>query len=155
MAGKKVKTEIKMLIQAGSANPAPPVGSTLGPQGINLMQFCNEFNDKTATMSGAVPVVVTIYEDRSFEFVVKTPPVAELLKQTLNIKSGAGAPPKESVGSISKDKVIEIAQQKMQDLNAYDQLSAVKMVLGTCRSMGVKPEASLEEIAQELPPETA
>jgi large subunit ribosomal protein L11 len=135
---KKVKIIVKMLIKAGAANPAPPVGSTLGPHGINLMDFCKDFNEKTKSMEGMVPVVVTIFEDRSFTFILKTPPVAELVKQTLKIKSGAGNPLKDTVGTISFSQLKEIAEKKMPDLNCYDVDQAVKMVTGTCRSMGVK-----------------
>jgi large subunit ribosomal protein L11 len=135
---KKVKIIVKMLIKAGAANPAPPVGSTLGPHGINLMDFCKDFNEKTKSMEGMVPVVVTIFEDRSFTFILKTPPVAELVKQTLKIKNGAGNPLKDTVGTISFSQLKEIAEKKMPDLNCYDVDQAVKMVTGTCRSMGVK-----------------
>ncbi len=138
MADKKVKNVVKMLIKAGAANPAPPVGSTLGPYGLNLMEFCKGFNDQTSSMTGMVPVVVTIYEDRTFDFVIKTPPVAELVKQTLNIQSGAGNPLKDKVGELSTDQIKEIAEKKMPDLNCYDIQAASQMVMGTCRSMGVK-----------------
>jgi large subunit ribosomal protein L11 len=135
---KKIKQVIKMVIQAGKANPAPPVGSTLGPAGINLMQFCKEFNDKTATMSGAVPVVVTIYEDRSFDFILKTPAVAELIKQALNIPKGSGDVKKNKIATITEDQIRAIAEKKMIDLNCYDVPAAMQMVMGTCKSMGVK-----------------
>jgi large subunit ribosomal protein L11 len=135
---KKVKNVVKMLIKAGAANPAPPVGSTLGPYGLNLMEFCKGFNDQTKTMQGMVPVVVTIYEDRTFDFVIKTPPVAELVKQTLNINSGSGNPLKDKVGELSMEQLKEIAKKKMPDLNCYDLKQAMLMVAGTCRSMGVK-----------------
>lgn len=141
MADKKIKAQVKLVIQAGKANPAPPVGSTLGPYGLNLMQFCKDFNDKTATMNGAVPCVVTVYEDRSFEFILKTPAVSELVKQALSISSGSGDPLKKKVGTLSKAKLQEIAEKKMVDLNCYDVDSAMKMVAGTCRSMGVKVES--------------
>lgn len=137
MAVKKIKAQVKMLIQAGKANPAPPVGSTLGPQGINLMMFCKDFNDKTSSMVGAVPVVVTIYDDRSFEFILKTPPVAELIKQAVNIQKGAAAPNKQKVGSLTKAQVTEIATKKLPDLNCFKVESAEKMVIGTAKNMGV------------------
>lgn len=137
MADKVLKAQVKLSIQAGKANPAPPVGSTLGPQGINLMQFCKEFNDKTSSMTGAIPVVVSIYTDRSFEFVIKTQAVADLVKQTLNITSGAKDPLRQKVGKITKTQVKAIAEKKMVDLNSYDIAAAMKMVEGTCRSMGV------------------
>ncbi|MEI6728093.1 MAG: 50S ribosomal protein L11 [bacterium] len=138
MADKKIKTQVKMLIKAGAANPAPPVGSTLGPHGINLVMFCKDFNDKTSTMQGMVPVVVTIFEDRSYEFILKTPPVAELVKQALGVQSGAGNPLKETVGTLTVAQVLEIAQKKMPDLNCFTVESAAEQVKGTCKSMGVK-----------------
>jgi large subunit ribosomal protein L11 len=137
MAAKKIKDQVKMLIQAGKANPAPPVGSTLGPHGINLMMFCKEFNDKTASMQGAVPAVVTIFDDRSFEFILKTPPVAELIKQALKIEKGAAAPNKQKVGSLTKAQVRDIATVKLPDLNCFSVESAEKMVIGTARNMGI------------------
>ena len=137
MAEKKIKTQVKMLIQAGKANPAPPVGSTLGPHGINLMMFCKDFNDKTGSMVGAIPVVVSIYEDRSFDFVLKTPPVAELIKQTAKIDKGAATPNKQKVGTITMAQVREIAEKKMPDLNCFEVESAMSMVLGTAKNMGV------------------
>jgi large subunit ribosomal protein L11 len=137
MADKVIKAQVKLAVQAGKANPAPPIGSTLGPQGINLMQFCKEFNEKTSSMTGTIPVVVTIYSDRSFEFVIKTQAVPDLIKQALNIKSGAKDPLRTKVGKITKAQVREIAEKKMVDLNAFDIEGAMKMVEGTCRSMGV------------------
>jgi len=137
MAEKKVKVTVKMLIQAGKANPAPPVGSTLGPHGINLMQFCKEFNDMTSTMQGAVPAVVTIFDDRSFEFVLKVAPVAELIKQALKVQSGSGDPLRKKIGTLTTAQVREIAEKKLADLNAFDVEAAMKMVEGTARSMGV------------------
>jgi len=140
MADKKVKATVKMLIQAGKANPAPPVGSTLGPYGLNLMQFCKEFNDQTSTMQGAVPAVVTVYEDRSFSFILKVAPVSELVKQALKIPGGSGDPLRKKVGTLTRTQVQEIAEKKMSDLNAYDLDAAIQMVAGTCRSMGVNVE---------------
>jgi large subunit ribosomal protein L11 len=138
MADKKIKTQVKMLIKAGAANPAPPVGSTLGPHGINLVMFCKDFNDKTSTMQGMVPVVVTIFEDRSYEFIIKTAPVAELVKQALGVQSGAGNPLKETIGTLTMAQVMEIAEKKMPDLNCFTIESAALQVKGTCKSMGVK-----------------
>lgn len=137
MADKKVKVQLKLVIQAAKANPAPPVGSALGPHGINLMQFCKDFNDQTKTLSGAVPVVVTVFEDRSFDFVIKTAAVSELIKQALKIEGGSGTPNKKKVGTLSQTQLREIAEKKMTDLNCYDVEQAMKMVEGTARSMGV------------------
>lgn len=141
MADKKVKVSLKLVIQAGKANPAPPVGSALGPHGINLMQFCKEFNDQTSSSSGAVPVLVTVYDDRSFEFVIKTAAVSELIKQALKIESGSGTPNKTKVGKLTSAQLNEIAEKKMGDLNCYTVEQAAKMVAGTARSMGVTIEA--------------
>lgn len=138
MAGKKLKIQIKMLIKAGAANPAPPVGSTLGPHGINLVQFCKEYNDSTVGMQGMIPVVVSVFDDRSYSFILKTAPVAELIKQKISIPKGAANQIKEVVGTISMSDVEEIAAKKMVDLNSFDLQGAVKQVVGTCNSMGVK-----------------
>ncbi len=138
MADKPIKAEVKLVIGAGQAKPVPPVGSTLGPYGLNLMQFCKEFNDKTAGMAGSVPCVVTVYEDRSFDFILKTPAVSELVKQALKIDKGASDPLRDKAGEITKAQVSEIAEKKMPDLNCYTVEQASKMVEGTCRSMGVK-----------------
>ena len=136
MAAKKIKAQVKMLITAGSATPAPPVGSTLGPHGINLVQFCKEIN---ATPSiGPVPVEVTIFEDRSYSFIIKTAPVSGLIKQKAGIQKGAGNPLKDTVATLTSADIKEIAEKKMEDLNAFDVESAIKMVEGTCKSMGVK-----------------
>jgi large subunit ribosomal protein L11 len=137
MAAKKVKAEVKMLIQAGKANPAPPVGSTLGPLGINLMMFCKDFNDKTSSMMGAVPVIVTVFDDRSFTFILKTPPVAELIKQALKVEKGAAAPNKQKIGTLTMDQVRVIAEKKLPDLNCFNVDSAMKQVIGTAKNMGV------------------
>jgi large subunit ribosomal protein L11 len=141
MPDKKIKAEVKLVIQAGKAVPAPPVGSTLGPYGLNLMQFCKDFNDKTSQMTGGVPTVVTIFEDRSFEFVLKTAAVSELVKQAIKIPKGAADPLRGKVGIINREQVKEIATKKMVDLNCYDVEQAMKMVEGTCRSMGVTVQA--------------
>jgi large subunit ribosomal protein L11 len=137
MADKAIKAQVKLVIQAGQAKPQPPVGSTLGPYGLNLMQFCKEFNDKTASMQGGVPTVVTVFEDRSYEFILKTAAVSELVKQAIGIKVGAGDPLRKKVGNITKAQIQAIAEKKMVDLNCYDVAAASKMIEGTCRSMGV------------------
>ncbi|OLS02155.1 50S ribosomal protein L11 [Tissierella creatinophila] len=136
---KKVVGMVKLQIPAGKATPAPPVGTALGPHGINIMQFTKEFNAKTAEQAGLIiPVVITIYADRSFTFITKTPPAAVLIKKATNIESGSAEPNKVKVATISNEKIREIAELKMQDLNASDVESAMKMVAGTARSMGVK-----------------
>jgi large subunit ribosomal protein L11 len=142
MSDKKIKAQVKLVIQAGQAKAVPPVGSTLGPYGINLMQFCKDFNDKTATMSGGVPCVVTVYEDRSFEFILKTPAVSELVKQAIGVTSGSGDALRKKVGKLTQEQCKKIAEMKMVDLNCYDVDAAMKMVEGTCRSMGVQVEAA-------------
>jgi large subunit ribosomal protein L11 len=136
---KKVKTVIKLQLQAGQASPAPPVGPILGQYGCNIMGFCKEYNEKTASQAGSiVPAEITIFDDRSFTFVLKTPPVADLLRKALNIEKGSGVPNTEKVGTITKDKVKEIAEVKMKDLNAADIDGAMRMVEGTARSMGIE-----------------
>ena len=138
---QKVTGFIKLQIEAGKANPAPPVGPALGQHGVNIMQFCKEFNEKTAKDAGLViPVVITVYQDRSFSFITKTPPAAVLLKKACNLKSGSGVPNKTKVAKISKDKIREIAEVKMPDLNAASIESAMSMIAGTARSMGIVVE---------------
>jgi large subunit ribosomal protein L11 len=138
---KKVIALVKLQIPAGKATPAPPVGTALGPHGVNIMQFTKEFNAKTADQAGMIiPVVLTVYQDRSFSFITKTPPVAILLKKAIGIESGSGVPNKTKVGTISKDKVKEIAEVKMPDLNASSVEAAMSMVAGTARSMGITVE---------------
>jgi large subunit ribosomal protein L11 len=135
---KKVAAVVKVQLQAGMANPAPPVGTALGPHGVNIMDFCKAYNAETEAMRGnVVPVEITIYEDRSFTFITKTPPAAELIKKAAGLKKGSGVPHTEKVGSISKDQIREIATTKMPDLNANDIEQAMKIVEGTARSMGV------------------
>ena len=135
---KKVAAIVKVQLQAGMANPAPPVGTALGPHGVNIMDFCKAYNAETEGMRGnVVPVEITIYEDRSFTFITKTPPAAELIKKAAGLKKGSGVPHMEKVGRISKDQVREIATTKMPDLNANDIEQAMKIVEGTARSMGV------------------
>jgi large subunit ribosomal protein L11 len=135
---KKIAGMIKLQISAGKATPAPPVGPALGQHGVNIMEFCKSFNERTASQAGMViPVVITVYEDRSFTFVTKTPPVPVLLKKAINLEKGSGVPNKEKVGTISKDKVREIAELKLVDLNAASVEAAMSMVAGTARSMGI------------------
>lgn len=135
---KKITGMVKLQIAAGKATPAPPVGSVLGPHGINIMGFCKEFNERTAKQAGLIiPVVITIYQDRSFSFVTKTPPAAVLIKKACGIESGSGAPNKTKVASITKAQLREIAELKMPDLYAADVDAAISMIAGTARSMGV------------------
>lgn len=135
---KKVKVVVKIQIQGGKANPAPPVGTALGPHGINLMQFCKEYNAKTAGMVGQiVPVEVTVFQDGSFSFVLKTSPAADLLKKAAGIKSGSAIPNRDKVGTVTLAQVREIAEIKMKDLNARDIDAAVKIITGTAQSMGI------------------
>ncbi len=135
---KKVKALIKLQIEAGKANPAPPVGPALGQHGVNIMAFCKEYNDRTASQAGSVvPVEITVYEDRSFSFVTKTPPVAQMLKKAVGVEKGSGTAGRDKVGEVSRDKVKEIAKVKMKDLNAVDEEGAMRIVEGTARSMGI------------------
>ena len=139
MAAKKIKAVVKLQLEAGKATPGPPVGSTLGPHGINIAGFTKEFNEKTASQAGyIIPVVITIYEDRSFTFVLKTPPAAVLIKKAIAVESGSGKPNKQKVGKITKEQIRKIAETKMPDLNAGSIESAMSMVAGTARSMGVE-----------------
>ena len=136
---KKVKTIIKLQIQGGKANPAPPVGPALGQHGLDIQGFCTRFNDATKDkMAEIVPAVITVYEDASFDFVLKTPPASALLLKAAGIKKGAGNPLLETVATISKSQVKEIAEKKMPDLNAYDIEAAMKIIEGTARQMGIK-----------------
>jgi large subunit ribosomal protein L11 len=138
---KKILSNIKLQVEAGKATPAPPVGSALGPHGLNIMDFCKAFNAKTAKQEGLIiPVVVTVYADRTYSFVTKTPPAAVLLKRAANIAKGSGEPNKSKVGKVTMKDVREIAQLKMPDLNASDLEAATKIVMGTARSMGVEVE---------------
>lgn len=138
MADKEVVKQIKLQIEAGKATPAPPVGPALGSSGVNIMQFVKEFNDRTASQAGMIiPVVITVYQDKSFEFVTKVPPVAVLIKKAIKIEKGSGKPNKEKVAKITKDQVKAIAEQKMPDLNAASVEAAMSMVAGTARAMGV------------------
>lgn len=138
---KKVIGYIKLQIPAGKATPAPPVGPALGQHGVNIMGFCKEFNEKTAKDAGfLIPVVITVYQDRSFTFITKTPPASVLLKKACKIESGSGVPNKTKVAKISKEALKEIAEQKMPDLNAANVEAAMRMIAGTARSMGIEVE---------------
>jgi len=136
---KKVLTQVKLQIAAGKANPAPPVGPALGQHGVQIQDFCVKFNEKTKSMGDTVvPVIVTIYEDRSFTFITKTPPAAVLIKKALGIESGSGEPNKKKVGTITRKQLEEIAEKKMADLNANDMDAAVKIIAGTAKSLGIE-----------------
>ncbi len=135
---KKVAAIVKVQLQAGQANPAPPVGTALGPHGVNIMEFCKAYNAATESMRGnVVPVEITIFEDRTFAFITKTPPAAEMIKKAAGLQKGSSTPHTDKVGKISKDQIREIATTKMPDLNANDIDQAMKIVEGTARSMGV------------------
>lgn len=138
MAKKELMTLIKLQLKAGQANPAPPVGPVLGQHGVNIMEFCKQFNARTQKNMGEVtPVVISVYKDRSFTFETKTPPVSYLILQKIKKQKGSATPNKDKIGQISRSQVLEIAKQKMQDLNCYDEDAASKIVMGTARSMGV------------------
>ncbi len=138
MAEKEISTIIKLQIPAGKATPAPPVGPALGGCGINIMQFCKEFNDRTAQQGGLkIPVVLTVYKDKSFTFITKEPPMAVLIKKSAKLSKASGKPNRDKVATLSKEQVEEIAKQKMPDLNAASLESAMSMVKGTARSMGI------------------
>jgi large subunit ribosomal protein L11 len=138
---KKVLTVIKLHIPGGQANPAPPVGPALGQHGVNIMEFCKAFNAQTAQAGGRItPVEITVYEDRSFTFITKTPPAAVLIKEAIGIEKGSGEPNREKVGRISRDQLRRIAETKLEDLNARDVDQAMKVVAGTARSMGVETD---------------
>ncbi|HQL67165.1 MAG TPA: 50S ribosomal protein L11 [Caldisericia bacterium] len=138
---KEVEAIIKLQIPAGKATPAPPIGPALGQKGINIMQFCNEFNQRTKDQEGIVlPVIITVFKDKSFVFEIKTPPVSELIKKSLKIEKGSGEPNKNKIGKLSKKQLQEIAEKKMKDLNTDSLETAIKIVEGTARSMGVEVE---------------
>jgi large subunit ribosomal protein L11 len=138
---KKIEGYIKLQIKAGQANPAPPIGPALGQKGVNIMEFCKQFNAATQDRMGLVlPVVITVYADKSFNFIVKSPPAAVLLKKAAKIETGAADPLRQKVGSVSWDQCLEIGRQKMEDLNAHTVEAAAAMVAGTARSMGIKVE---------------
>lgn len=139
---KEVSTIVKIQIPAGKANPAPPVGTALGPHGIDIQQFCTQFNEATREKGDTIiPAEITIYEDRTFTFKLKTPPAAVLIKKALNLKSGSGVPQRDKVANISRAQLEKIAEEKMPDLNANDLDAAVEIIKGTCRSMGVTWDA--------------
>ena len=141
MADKEVKALVKLQVPAGAASPAPPVGTALGPHGINIMEFVQAFNSKTADQAGMIiPVEMTIFTDRTFKFITKTPPAPVLIKKAINLAKGSGEPNKNKVGSIKRSQLEEIAKTKMQDLNAASLEAAVSMIAGTARSMGVTVE---------------
>ena len=135
---KVILAQVKLQIPAGQANPAPPVGPALGQHGVNIMEFCKTFNEKTASEQGMIiPVILTVYKDRSFSFITKTPPAAVLIKKAISLEKGSGEPNKEKVGEISRQQLEEIAKTKFKDLNARDMDAAVKIIAGTAKSMGV------------------
>lgn len=136
---KKVLALVKLQIPAGQATPAPPVGTALGPHGVNIMDFCKSYNEQTSSQQGTiVPVAITIYEDRTFDFILKTPPAAVLLKEAAGLEKGSAEPNREKVGKVTKDQVRQIAERKMADLNANDVDHAMKIIEGTARSMGIQ-----------------
>ena len=138
---KKIKTTIKLYCPAGSANPAPPIGPALGQHGLNIMEFCKQFNAKTQNQEGlTLPVVITAYEDRTFTFIIKSPPCSVLLKRACGIAKASGTPNKEKVGKVTIDQIKEIANLKMKDLNAPDMDKAINIIKGTARSMGIEVE---------------
>ena len=139
---RKIETYIKLQVPAGKANPSPPVGPALGQHGVNIMEFCKAFNAQTADQNGRItPVEITVFEDRSFTFITKTPPAAVLIKEALRIEKGSGEPNREKVGRLSRDQVRQIAETKMPDLNARDVEAAMLVIAGTARSMGVEVES--------------
>ena len=139
MTKKKVKAIVKIQLEAGKATPAPPVGTALGPHGVNIMEFTRTYNERTANLAGQViPVELTIYEDRTFTFVTKTPPAAALLKKAAGVEKGSAKPNKEKVGKVTEQQVREIAQLKLKDLNAFDVDAAMRMIEGTARSLGIE-----------------
>jgi large subunit ribosomal protein L11 len=137
MSKKKIKTVIKLQLQAGKATPAPPVGTALGPHGLNIMEFCKAYNERTANQTGVIPAQITVFEDRTFSFITKTPPAAELLKKAAGVEKGSGVPNRTKVGTLSRQQVREIAEVKQADLNAHDLEQAMRIIEGTARSMGL------------------
>ncbi|MEA2061523.1 MAG: 50S ribosomal protein L11 [Thermodesulfobacteriota bacterium] len=136
---KKMMAQIKLQVEAGKANPSPPIGPALGQHGVNIMDFCKAFNARTANDAGSIiPVVITVYQDRTFTFITKTPPASMLLKKAANISKGSGEPNVNKVGKVTQDQLVEIANIKMEDLNAADLDSAVSIIAGTARSMGLE-----------------
>jgi large subunit ribosomal protein L11 len=139
---KNVLATVTLQIRAGQATPAPPVGTALGQHGVNIMEFCKQYNEQTQSMAGQViPAVLTIYEDRTFSFILKQPPAAELIKQAAGIEKGSGVPNRDKVATLTRAQVLDIARKKMADLNANDEEMAARIVAGTARSMGVEVEA--------------
>ena len=139
MAKKKVRAVLKIELQAGKATPAPPVGTVLGPHGVNIMEFCRSYNERTAQQTGdVIPAEITIFEDRSFTFVLKTPPAVNLLKKAAGLEKGSGKPRREKVGTVTRDQVRAIAETKAKDLNSYEIEKAMRMIEGTARSMGLE-----------------
>ena len=137
MSKKKSKTVIKLQLQAGKATPAPPVGTALGPHGLNIMEFCKAYNERTANQTGVIPAQITVFEDRTFSFITKTPPAAELLKKAAGVEKGSGVPNRTKVGTLTRQQVREIAEVKQADLNAHDLDQAMRIIEGTARSMGL------------------
>ncbi len=138
---KKIKAVIKLQVPAGQANPAPPVGPALGQHGVNIMEFCKSFNEKTKEKAGLIlPALITVYEDRTFTFIIKSPPSAVLLKQACGLAKASGQPSRETIGAVTRAQVVEIAKTKLKDLNTEDLEAAVRQVAGTARSMGIKVE---------------
>jgi len=136
---KKIRSYIKLQIPAGKANPAPPIGPALGQHGVNIMEFCKAYNDRTKKMEGQIiPVVITVYEDRSFDFILKTPPVSDLLKKAAGLTKGSGEPNKNKVGFVSNAQIKEIAETKLSDLNTNDINAAMNSIMGSARSMGIE-----------------
>lgn len=139
MAKKKVVNQIKLQVEAGKATPAPPVGPALGQHGLNIMDFCKQFNERSKSQEGIkLPVVISVFSDRTFSFITKSPPAALLIKKEINLEKGSAIPLKTIVGSIKRDQLERIAKIKMKDLNCYDTEGAIKILAGTCRSMGVE-----------------
>ena len=136
---KKVMAQIKLQVEAGKANPSPPIGPALGQHGVNIMDFCKAFNARTANNAGSIiPVIITVYQDRTFTFITKTPPASQLLRKAANVAKGSGEPNRDKVGKVTRDQLVEIANVKMEDLNAVDIDAAVNIIAGTARSMGIE-----------------
>ena len=136
---KKITGYIKLQVPAGKANPAPPIGTALGPQGVNIMEFCKQFNAKTSNLGDVkIPVVITVYADRAFTFITKTPPAADLIKKALKIEKGSGKPNREKIGTITRDQIEEIAKLKLSDLNTTNLESAIRTIEGTAKSLGLE-----------------
>jgi large subunit ribosomal protein L11 len=135
---KKIKIVLKLNIEAGKANPAPPIGTAIGPHGVNIMDFCKKYNEATKTMQGIVPALMTIYEDRTFDFILKKPPVSEYIKKALNLKTGSKEPGRQAAGTLTAKQIEEIAKEKLDDLNTTDLEGAKRIVAGSARSMGIE-----------------